>query len=133
MDATIGVIGGSGLYEMDGFTEIREIPISTPYGEPSDPYVVGNLQGKKVAFLPRHGKGHRYLPHEINYRANIFGFKKLGVKQIISLTAVGSMRESIKPMDMVVVDQFIDRTKGRPCTFFGEGIAAHIREEPISV
>lgn len=126
MDASIGVIGGSGLYDIEGFTEIQEINVSTPFGEPSDYYVVGILGGKKVAFLPRHGRGHRFLPHEINYRANIFGFKKLGVKRILSLTAVGSMREDIKPMDMVLIDQFIDRTKARDCTFFGDGIAAHI-------
>ena len=126
MEASIGVIGGSGLYEIDGFTDVQEHRLSTPFGDPSDPFIVGLLEGKKVAFLPRHGKGHRYLPHEINYQANIFGFKLLGVERIISLTAVGSMREDIKPMDMVLIDQFFDRTKNRKCTFFGEGIAAHI-------
>ncbi|MFC1852769.1 S-methyl-5'-thioadenosine phosphorylase [candidate division CSSED10-310 bacterium] len=126
MEAKIGVVGGSGLYEMEGFTDVSEITVTTPFGEPSDPYMVGLLQGRRVAFLPRHGKGHRYLPHEINYRANIYGFKKLGVERIISLTAVGSMRQDIKPMDLVLVNQFFDRTKGRLCTFFGEGIAAHI-------
>lgn len=124
--ARIGVIGGSGLYEIEGFTDIEEITLSTPFGSPSDAYIVGSMGGVNVAFLPRHGRGHRYLPHEINYQANIFGFKMLGVEQIISLTAVGSMREDIKPMDMVVIDQFFDRTKNRACTFFGDGIAAHI-------
>lgn len=127
MEATIGIIGGSGLYEIEGFSEVREVTLTTPFGSPSDPYIVGRLGGQDVAFLPRHGKGHRFLPHEINYRANIYGFKKLGVGRILSLTAVGSMRENIKPMDMVLVDQFYDRTKGRASTFFGHGIAAHIQ------
>jgi len=126
MEASIGIIGGSGLYEIDGFSDIQEVTISTPFGSPSDAYIVGLLAGKKVAFLPRHARGHRFLPHEINYRANIFGFKKLGVTRIVSLTAVGSMRSDIKPMDMVVIDQFFDRTKNRDCTFFGDGLAVHI-------
>ncbi|MBN2383423.1 S-methyl-5'-thioadenosine phosphorylase [bacterium] len=126
MEASIGIIGGTGLYEIDGFSDIQEKVIHTPFGEPSDAFIVGLLAGKKVAFLPRHGKGHRYLPHEINYRANIYGFKQLGVERILSFTAVGSMREELKPMDMVLVDQFFDRTKDRKCTFFENGIAAHI-------
>lgn len=126
MEATVGIIGGSGLYQIEGLTDVDEIRVETPFGEPSDPFIVGKLEGKKIVFLPRHGKGHRYLPHEINYRANIFAFKKLNVKRIISLTAVGSMKEDIKPMDMVLIDQFYDRTKNRLCTFFGDGIAAHV-------
>lgn len=122
----IGIIGGSGLYQMDELKEIKEIKVDTPFGSPSDAYVTGALSGRRVAFLARHGRGHRYLPSEINYRANIFGFKKLGVEWIISASAVGSMREDRKPMDIVIPDQFFDRTKARKSTFFGEGIALHI-------
>jgi 5'-methylthioadenosine phosphorylase len=122
----IGIIGGSGLYQMDELKEIKEIKVDTPFGSPSDAYITGTLSGRRVAFLARHGRGHRYLPSEINYRANIFGFKKLGVEWIISASAVGSMREDRKPMDIVIPDQFFDRTKARKSTFFGEGIALHI-------
>ncbi len=122
----IGIIGGSGLYQMEELKEVKEIEIDTPFGSPSDAYITGTLSGQRVAFLARHARGHLYLPSEINYRANIFGFKKLGVEWIISVSAVGSMREDRKPMDIVIPDQFFDRTKARKTTFFGEGIALHI-------
>jgi 5'-methylthioadenosine phosphorylase len=122
----IGVIGGSGLYEMEGLTNIRTVRIATPFGKPSDEYIIGTLHGKRVAFLPRHGKGHRIMPTDINYRANIFGMKKLGVQRIISVSAVGSMKEAIKPGDIVVPDQFYDHTKHRRSTFFGNGVVAHV-------
>ena len=122
----IGVIGGSGLYEMEGITKVKEIKIKTPFGNPSDAYIVGKLGDVKMVFLPRHGRGHKLLPSELNYRANIFGMKKLGVEQIISVSAVGSMRKDIKPGHIVVVDQFFDRTKGRISSFFGNGIAGHV-------
>jgi 5'-methylthioadenosine phosphorylase len=122
----IGVIGGSGLYEMEGLTDVREEIVSTPFGEPSDTYFTGSLNGVKLVFLPRHGRGHRYLPSEVNYRANIYGMKKLGVEQIISVSAVGSLKEEIAPGHIVIPDQFIDRTKGiRKDTFFGNGVVAH--------
>jgi 5'-methylthioadenosine phosphorylase len=123
---TIGVIGGSGLYEIDGLTDIERVKLSTPYGEPSDEYVVGRLGDAKMVFLPRHGRGHRILPHEINFRANVWGMKKLGVEWIMSVSAVGSMKEEIHPGDIVIVDQFIDRTKARQSSFFGEGVAGHV-------
>ena len=126
MKPTIGIIGGSGLYTMPGFESHEERTIDTPWGSPSDPYVVGSLAGKEVAFLGRHGRGHRLSPSEINYRANIYGFKKLGVERIISLSAVGSLKEEHKPLDFVIPDQFFDRTRGRASTFFGEGLVAHI-------
>jgi 5'-methylthioadenosine phosphorylase len=122
----VGVIGGSGLYEMEGFTNIRSIKVATPFGRPSDDYIVGTLHGMRVAFLPRHGRGHRIMPTDINYRANIYGMKKLGVERIISVSAVGSMKEEIKPGDIVVPDQFYDHTKHRRSTFFGNGIVAHV-------
>ncbi len=122
----IGIIGGSGLYEMEGLTDIRALKVDTPFGEPSDEYIEGVLEGKEVVFLPRHGRGHRLLPGELNYRANIYGFKKLGVSRIISVSAVGSMREEIQPLDIVIPDQFFDRTKDRPCTFFGAGLVGHL-------
>jgi 5'-methylthioadenosine phosphorylase len=122
----IGIIGGSGFYEIEGLKEIKEIKIETPFGKPSDLYFTGELEGKRVAFLSRHGRGHRILPSEINFRANIYGFKMLGVERIISASAVGSMKENIHPMDVVIVDQFIDRTFRRINTFFGNGIAGHI-------
>jgi 5'-methylthioadenosine phosphorylase len=125
-DAEIGIIGGSGLYDLPGLQERREVEVSTPFGEPSDLYVVGVLGDRKVAFLSRHGRGHRLLPTELNFRANIFGFKKLGARQILSASAVGSLREEHKPMDFVLPDQFLDRTRQRISTFFGEGIVAHI-------
>ncbi|HEX9019732.1 MAG TPA: S-methyl-5'-thioadenosine phosphorylase, partial [Nitrospirota bacterium] len=122
---SIGVIGGSGLYEMEGLTQIETVRIATPFGKPSDDYVVGSLFGRRVAFLPRHGRGHRVMPTDINYRANIYGMKKLGVERIISVSAVGSMKEEIRPGDIVVPDQFYDHTKHRRSTFFGNGVVAH--------
>jgi 5'-methylthioadenosine phosphorylase len=124
--AEIGIIGGSGLYSMPGLEDVREVPQPTPFGEPSDPYVLGNLEGRKVAFLARHGRGHRILPSELNFRANIYGFKQLEVERIISLSAVGSLKEEHKPLDFVIPDQFFDRTRHRIDTFFGDGIVAHI-------
>ncbi len=123
---TIGVIGGSGLYEMDGLTNVRTARITTPFGRPSDAYLIGTLFGKRVAFLPRHGRGHRVMPTDINFRANIYGMKKLGVERIISVSAVGSMKEGIKPGDIVIPDQFYDHTKHRRSTFFGNGVVAHV-------
>jgi 5'-methylthioadenosine phosphorylase len=122
----IGVIGGSGLYGMEGLTIDEERRIPSPWGDPSDAYLLGTLDGQKVAFLPRHGRGHRLLPSELNYRANIYGFKTLGVERIISVSAVGSMQLEYKPTHIVVPDQFFDRTRHRPDTFFGEGIVAHV-------
>lgn len=124
--ATLGVIGGSGLYEMDGLTDVRTVRIATPFGKPSDDYIIGTLFGRRVAFLPRHGRGHRIVPTDINYRANIFGMKKLGVERIISVSAVGSMQEEIRPGDIVIPDQFYDHTKHRRSTFFGSGVVAHV-------
>jgi 5'-methylthioadenosine phosphorylase len=126
MTPTIGIIGGSGLYSMPGFEAQEERAIETPWGAPSDPYVVGRLAGKDVAFLARHGRGHRLSPSELNFRANIYGFKSLGVERILSLSAVGSLKEEHKPLDFVIPDQFVDRTRGRISTFFGEGLVAHI-------
>jgi 5'-methylthioadenosine phosphorylase len=122
----IGIIGGSGLYDMAELTDREENAVSTPFGDPSGPYVVGTLRGKRVAFLARHGVGHRILPSELNFRANIYGFKKLGVERILSASAVGSLKEEYRPLDIVVPDQFFDRTKGRISTFFGRGLVAHI-------
>src|SRR5579872_3464089 len=122
----IGIIGGSGLYSMPGFSEIEEVRLKTPFGDPSDAYVLGKLEGRKVAFLARHGRGHRILPSELNFRANIHGMKQLGVERILSLSAVGSLKEEHKPTDFVIVDQFIDRTFHRASTFFGEGVVAHV-------
>jgi 5'-methylthioadenosine phosphorylase len=122
----IGVIGGSGLYEMAGLEKVEEIALSTPFGDPSDAYIRGVLDGVTLVFLPRHGRGHRVNPSEINFRANIWGLKKLGVSQILSVSAVGSMREEIVPGHFVVIDQFIDRTRHRPDTFFSDGIVAHV-------
>jgi 5'-methylthioadenosine phosphorylase len=122
----IGVIGGSGLYQMPGLEQIREIQIKTPFGPPSGKFVKGRLGKTELIFLPRHGQGHRWLPTEINFRANIFGMKKFGVDRIISISAVGSLRQEIAPGDIVVPDQFIDRTTQRPSTFFGNGIVAHV-------
>lgn len=129
---TIGVIGGSGLYEMEGLTDIKTVKITTPFDKPSDDYLIGTLFGRRVAFLPRHGRGHRIMPTDINYRANIFGMKKLGVERIISVSAVGSMKEEIKPGDIVIPDQFYDHTKHRRSTFFGDGVVAHVgMAEPV--
>jgi 5'-methylthioadenosine phosphorylase len=124
--ATLGIIGGSGLYSMSGLTEPREIRVKTPFGDPSDAFVVGTLEGKRVAFLARHGRGHRILPGEINYRANIYAMKLLGVERIISVSAVGSLQEDLRPGEFLVPDQFYDRTKHRVSTFFGEGLVAHV-------
>ena len=124
--ATIGVIGGSGIYAMGGLTDTREIRVKTPFGEPSDAIVLGTLEGKRVAFLARHGRGHRILPSEINFRANVYAMKLLGVERIISVSAVGSLQEDLRPGEFVVPDQFFDRTKLRVSTFFGDGLVAHI-------
>jgi len=124
--AEIGIIGGSGLYSMPGFSDVRELRQQTPFGDPSDAYVLGRLEGRKVAFLARHGRGHRILPSELNFRANIYGFKQLGVERIISVSAVGSLKEEHKPMEFVIPDQFVDRTRHRTDTFFGDGVVAHI-------
>ena len=125
-EAEIGIIGGSGLYSMPGLTDTREVTLETPFGAPSDAYVAGVLEGRQVAFLSRHGRGHRLLPSELNFRANIYGFKMLGVERIISLSAVGSLKEEHKPTDFVIPDQFFDRTSKRISTFFGDGIVAHV-------
>ena len=126
MTIEIGIIGGSGLYDMAELTDREDKTISTPFGDPSGPYVLGRLRGKRVAFLARHGAGHRILPSELNFRANIYGFKLLGVERILSASAVGSLKEEYKPQDIVVPDQFFDRTKGRISTFFGRGLVAHV-------
>ena len=123
---TIGIIGGSGLYDMAELTDTREERITTPFGDPSGPYLLGTLRGKRVAFLARHGVGHRILPSELNFRANVYGFKLLGVERILSASAVGSLKLEYKPLDIVVPDQFFDRTKGRIGTFFGRGLVAHV-------
>src|ERR687896_152640 len=122
----IGIIGGSGLYDMAEVTDRREVQVTTPFGEPSGPYVLGTLRGKRVAFLARHGAGHKLSPSELNFRANIFGFKTLGVEYVLSASAVGSLKEEYKPLDIVIPDQFFDRTKGRASTFFGGGLVAHV-------
>ena len=124
--AEIGIIGGSGLYSMSGLTKTREVQVKTPFGEPSDAIVVGSLEGKRVAFLARHGRGHRILPSEINFRANIYAMKLLGVERIISVSAVGSLMENLQPGEFLVPDQFVDRTKNRVSTFFGDGLVAHV-------
>jgi len=126
MKAEIGIIGGSGLYDMAELSDRGEIRLETPFGEPSGPYVIATLRGRRVAFLARHGEGHRILPSELNFRANIYGFKRLGIERILSASAVGSLKEDYKPQDLVIPDQFFDRTKGRVSTFFGRGLAAHI-------
>jgi len=125
-DVAIGIIGGSGLYEMDGLRVVEECRIETPFGEPSDPFVIGEIDGVPVAFLSRHGRGHRLLPTELNYRANIYGFKLLGAHTILSASAVGSMKEAYQPTHIVFPQQFIDRTRHRPDTFFGNGIVGHV-------
>ncbi len=125
-DIHFGVIGGSGLYAMEGLTVVEERSVETPFGTPSDAYVIGEVEGRKVAFLPRHGRGHRLMPSELNYRANLFGFKLLGVEQILSVSAVGSMKIGYKPTEILVPDQFFDRTRHRPDTFFGDGLVAHV-------
>lgn len=124
--AEIGIIGGSGLSFMTGLTDTREIRVKTPFGEPSDAFVIGTVEGRRVAFLARHGRGHRLAPSELNFRANIYAMKLLGVQRIISVSAVGSLQEELRPGEFLVVDQFVDRTKGRHSTFFGSGIVAHV-------
>ena len=124
--AEIGIIGGSGLYHMPGFTDSREVVQDTPFGSPSDAYILGTLAGRKVAFLARHARGHKLLPSELNFRANIYGFKQLGVERILSVSAVGSLKEEHKPLDFVIPTQFFDRTRHRVDTFFGDGIVAHV-------
>jgi 5'-methylthioadenosine phosphorylase len=124
--AEIGIIGGSGLYSMPGLGDVREVRQRTPFGDPSDSFVLGTLEGHRVAFLARHGRGHRILPTELNFRANIYGFKQLGVERILSISAVGSLKEEHKPLDFVIPDQFFDRTRHRVDTFFGDGMVAHV-------
>jgi 5'-methylthioadenosine phosphorylase len=124
--AEIGIIGGSGLYHMPGFTDAQEVNQQTPFGDPSDAYILGTLEGRRVAFLARHARGHKLLPSELNFRANIYGFKQLGVDRIISVSAVGSLKEEHKPLDFVIPNQFFDRTRHRIDTFFGDGIVAHV-------
>jgi 5'-methylthioadenosine phosphorylase len=123
---TLGIIGGTAIYELEGLADVKETVVETPFGTPSDVYVQGTLGDVRLIFLARHGRGHRILPHEINYRANIYGMKALGADGVVALSAVGSMREDIRPGDMVVVDQFFDRTRMRPSTFFGQGLAGHV-------
>jgi 5'-methylthioadenosine phosphorylase len=122
----IGIIGGSGLYDMAGLADTREIGMKTPFGRPSDALVIGTLEGRRVAFLARHGRGHRILPSEINYRANIYAMKQFGVEQIISVSAVGSLKEELRPLEFLIPDQFYDRTRHRVSTFFGQGLVAHV-------
>jgi 5'-methylthioadenosine phosphorylase len=124
--AQIGIIRGSGLYEMEGFTEVHEVAVETPFGAPSDRFMVGRLEGRRVAFLPRHARGHRILPNELNFQANIFALKTLGVEWILSVSAVGSLKEKYEPLHMVIPDQFVDRTLERKSTFFGRGLVAHV-------
>ena len=121
-ELVVGVIGGSGLYEIEGFEDVEEMRLSTPFGDPSDAYVTGTIGGVRMVFLPRHGRGHRILPTEINFRANVWGMKRLGVTRILSVSAVGSMRDDVAPGDFVVIDQFFDRTRHRVDTFFGDGV-----------
>jgi 5'-methylthioadenosine phosphorylase len=125
-EAEIGIIGGSGLYLMPGLSDVHEVQLQTPFGAPSDAYVLGTLNGRKVAFLARHGRGHRILPHELNFRANIHGLKQLGVERILSISAVGSLKEEHRPLEFIIPDQFVDRTRTRISTFFGEGVVAHV-------
>jgi 5'-methylthioadenosine phosphorylase len=124
--ASLAVIGGSGFYHMEGVSGVEEVQVSTPFGDPSDAITIGTLEGERVAFLPRHGRGHRISPTELNQRANIYALKTLGVERIVSISACGSMREDIRPLDAVVPDQILDRTRSRPSTFFGDGIVAHV-------
>ncbi len=131
-DAAIGIIGGSGLYELEGLTDVRWRRVRTPFGDPSDEYCTGTLDGRRVIFLPRHGRGHRLTPTELNFRANIWGLKSLGAEWVLSVSAVGSMKEAIRPLDLVVPDQFFDLTRRRASSFFGEGIVAHVgMAEPV--
>ena len=131
-EPALGVIGGSGLYELEGLTDVRWRRVRTPFGEPSDAYCVGRFAGRGVIFLPRHGRGHRIMPTELNFRANIWGFKALGAEWVISISAVGSMKEAIRPLDLVIPDQFVDATRRRVSSFFGDGIVAHVgMAEPV--
>jgi 5'-methylthioadenosine phosphorylase len=123
---TIGVIGGSGLYELEGLSSVRWKRVRTPFGDPSDAYCVGRFEDRQVVFLPRHGRGHRVMPRELNFRANLWGMKSLGVEWVISISAVGSMKEHLRPLDLVIPDQFVDQTKRRISSFFGDGIVAHV-------
>ena len=125
-EVIVGVLGGSGLYDIEGFEDKKKIALATPFGEPSDEFLVGRLDGVQTVFLPRHGRGHRLTPTEINSRANVWGMRKLGVSKIVSVSAVGSMREGVVPGDFVMIDQFFDRTRHRPDTFFGDGVVAHV-------
>ena len=125
-EPVLGIIGGSGLYEIEGFEDARWVRVRTPFGDPSDAYCTGRLGDRRVVFLPRHGRDHRVTPSEINYRANIYGFKSLGVRWVISVSAVGSMKEEIHPLDLVIPDQFYDHTKRRISSFFGDGIVGHV-------
>ena len=124
--AEVGIIGGSGLYEMEGFTQARELAVETPFGDPSDRLMVGELEGRRVAFLPRHARGHRLLPGELNFRANVYAMKLLGVERILSVSAVGSLKETYAPLEMVIPSQLVDRTVQRKSTFFGRGLVAHV-------
>src|SRR5919108_1876957 len=126
--AKIGIIGGSGLYQMSEFTDVEEVRVDTPFGNPSDAFFIGTLEGERVAFLPRHGLGHRFTPSELPFRANIYALKLLGIERVLSASAVGSLQEKYAPLDMVIPDQFFDRTRGRvrESTFFGDGIVAHV-------
>ena len=126
VEKMVGVIGGSGLYEMEGLEDVQTVSLTTPFGNPSDEFIIGRLEGVKIAFLPRHGRGHRIQPSSLNFRANIYAMKKLGVQWIIGVSAVGSMKEEIHPGDMIIPNQFIDRTVGRPNTFFSDGVVCHI-------
>jgi 5'-methylthioadenosine phosphorylase len=126
-EVVVGVIGGSGLYDIEGIEDVREVTLETPFGAPSDAFVSGLLEGVRCIFVPRHGRGHRFTPSEVNYRANIWGLKKLGARFVISVSAVGSLRADIEPGHLVCVDQFVDRTRGRPNTFFGDGIVGHVQ------
>ncbi len=126
MSIRIGIIGGSGLYDMAELTDRKEVTVETPFGAPSGPYVTGKLSGKDVVFLARHGKGHKIQPSDLNFRANIYGFKTFGVERLLSASAVGSLKEEYAPLDLLIPDQFFDRTKGRISTFFGNGIVAHV-------
>ena len=131
-EGAVGIIGGSGLYELDGLTDVRWRRVRTPFGDPSDAYCVGRFQDRRVIFLPRHGRGHRVMPSDLNFRANIWGLKSLGAEWVISISAVGSMKEAIRPLDLVVPHQFFDATKRRISTFFGDGIVAHVgMAEPV--
>src|SRR2546428_4525045 len=131
-DPAIGIIGGSGLYELEGLTDVKWRRVATPFGAPSDAYCVGRFAGRRVIFLPRHGRGHRVVPSELNFRANIWGLRFLGAQWVISISAVGSMKEAIRPLDLVIPNQFFDATKRRVSSFFGDGIVAHVgMAEPV--